>query len=121
MLEDACLTATKLSCNPSTAPLPKPIHNPTDSPVPNQPPPSVTQNPGSQPDSNSGFKESEDEDEEEDKDEVSNDPTCKYKVTVTNNENRRVTRSNRDPETPHCSLIANNPDLTRNKEKHQTQ
>ena len=42
--------------------------------------------------------------DDEDEKEVSKDPTYKYRTTVENN-NKRVTRSNKNPATPHCSLI----------------
>jgi hypothetical protein len=42
--------------------------------------------------------------DDEDEKEVRKDPTYKYRTTVENN-NKRVTRSNKNPATPHCSLI----------------
>jgi hypothetical protein len=42
--------------------------------------------------------------DEEDEKDVRKDPTYKPKITVEGN-NKRVTRSTKDPSTPHCSLI----------------
>ena len=51
-------------------------------------------------------EEDKDTTDDEDEKEASKDPTCKYKITI-DNDNRRVTRSNKNQATPHCSLITN--------------
>ena len=51
-------------------------------------------------------EEDEDTIDDNDKKEERTDPTYKVNATI-DNINKRVTRSNRDPAIPHCSLITN--------------
>jgi hypothetical protein len=104
MLEKACLTATKPNNNPSASP--PPLKH-----IINSAPTKLNDNDKVEEKDEGNDEvveedEDKDVDDDEDKKDVSKDPICKYKVTV-NNENRRVTRSNKDPATPHCSLITN--------------
>jgi hypothetical protein len=102
MLEKAHLTATKPNINHPTSP-PDFQHIINSAPIELKDDEQVE---GNDEDHNKSDLEEEDVDttDDEDEKEASKDPTYKYRTTIDNN-NKRVTRSNKNPATPHCSLI----------------
>ena len=104
MLEKAHLTATKPDSNHPAFPPPfQHIINSVPTELRND-----EEVEGNNEDQNKAdlIEEDIDTTDDEDEKEASKDPTYKYRATIDNN-NRRVTRSNKNPATPHCSLITN--------------